>query len=189
MNRMVAMAAAMVLWGSGATANDFEPQLREILDERIRPILTEPVVVEAVKAQNGETAGLDQAAIDGLDTQWRDEEKAGNGPLIDKVLANALSKYLQEVKSGSDGLYAEIFVMDAKGLNVGQSDVTSDYFQGDEAKWQKTFQAGPDGVLIDEVEFDDSSEQFQSQVSVTIVDPASGEAIGAVTVGVNVEKL
>lgn len=190
MKRSVAFAAtALMAWSFGAFANEFEPQLREILDEKITPMVAEAVVVDAVKAQNAETAGLDQAAIDALDKQWREEEKAGKGPLIDQVLGNALSRHLQQVKEASGGLYAEIFVMDAKGLNVGQSDVTSDYFQGDEGKWQKTYQAGPDGVLIDEVEFDDSSQQFQSQVSRTVVDPATGEAIGAVTVGVNVEKL
>lgn len=79
--------------------------------------------------------------------------------------------------------------MDAKGLNVGQSDVTSDYMQGDEAKHQKTYVAGPKSTFIDEVEFDDSSQTFQTQISRTIIDPADGKAIGAITVGVNVENL
>lgn len=79
--------------------------------------------------------------------------------------------------------------MDAKGLNVGQSDVTSDYMQGDEDKWQKTYPVGPDAVFIDEVEFDDSSGQFQSQANATVTDPATGQAIGAITLGINVEKL
>ena len=79
--------------------------------------------------------------------------------------------------------------MDAKGLNVGTSDVTSDYMQGDEGKWQKTYLVGPDATFIDEVEFDESSKTFQSQVSTTVVDPATGKAIGAVTIGMNVEKL
>jgi len=61
--------------------------------------------------------------------------------------------------------------------------------QGDEAKWQKTYQAGPDAVFIDEVEFDDSTQSFQTQLSATVVDPATGEAIDAITIGVNVEKL
>jgi hypothetical protein len=60
--------------------------------------------------------------------------------------------------------------------------------QGDEAKWQKSYGAGPGAVFVDEIEFDDSSQAFQSQVSVTIVD-GSGAAIGAITIGVNVEEL
>ncbi|WP_211228880.1 hypothetical protein [Thalassobaculum salexigens] len=151
--------------------------------------MSDPTVIEAVKAQNAETAGLSEAEIDALDKQWRAEAEAGSGPLIDKVLAGKLSAFLKEKKAASNGLYSEVFVMDAKGLNVGQSDVTSDYMQGDEDKWQKTYPVGPDAVFIDEVEFDDSSGQFQSQVNATVVDPATGQAIGAITIGINVEKL
>ena len=82
-----------------------------------------------------------------------------------------------------------VFVMDGKGLNVGQSDVTSDYWQGDEAKWQDTYSNGKGAVHISELEEDESTQTLQSQVSVTVVDPESGKAIGAVTFGVNVENL
>src|SRR3546814_10661759 len=79
--------------------------------------------------------------------------------------------------------------MDDKGLNVGQSDVTSDYWQGDEAKWQKTYSVGPNAIFVDKVDQDESTQKFQTQVSMSVVDPASGKAIGAVTVGLDVEML
>jgi hypothetical protein len=79
--------------------------------------------------------------------------------------------------------------MDAKGLNVGQSDVTSDYWQGDEAKWQKTYGAGSGVVFVDGVEEDESTQALQSQASVTISDPETGEPIGAITVGINLDML
>ncbi|MGO7624082.1 hypothetical protein ACC687_38970, partial [Rhizobium ruizarguesonis] len=50
-------------------------------------------------------------------------------------------------KEASGGKITEIFVMGAKGLNVGQSDTTSDYCQGDEANFQKSFGAGKDAVF------------------------------------------
>jgi hypothetical protein len=79
--------------------------------------------------------------------------------------------------------------MDGKGLNVGQSDITSDYWQGDEAKWRKTFLVGPEAVFVDAVEKDESTQMLQSQVSVTIKDPTSGEPIGALTLGINLNAL
>ena len=79
--------------------------------------------------------------------------------------------------------------MDDRGLNAGQSDVTSDYWQGDEAKWQKTFKAGADAVFVDVVEKDESTQQLQVQVSVSIKDPETGKVIGAVTLGINVDQL
>ena len=47
-------------------------------------------------------------------------------------MGNAASAYLKTVQDESMGKYAEIFAMDAKGLNVAQSTLTSDYWQGDE---------------------------------------------------------
>ncbi len=172
-----------------ASANDFAPQITKLLNEQIKPWLSDPAIVDAVKAQNLKTASLTDADIDKLDKQWRAEAKAGGGPLVQEVAAAPLSDFLKGKEAAAGGLISELFVMDANGLNVGMSDVTSDYMQGDEAKWQKTYQVGPDAVFIDDVEFDESSKAFQSQVSATVVDPATGKAIGAITIGINVEKL
>lgn len=163
--------------------------MQEFAASTVKAWTAEPSLVEAVKAQNARTAGYDEAKIDALDQQWRAETSAGSSPMIDEVLGNALSRWLDEIKEQQGGLVTEIFVMDGKGLNVGQSDVTSDYWQGDEAKFQQTYPAGADAVFVDEVEKDESTQMFQSQVSVTVVDPASGEPIGAITVGVNVDAL
>tara|TARA_E500000318_G_scaffold41310_2_gene39387 strand:+ start:2909 stop:3523 length:615 start_codon:yes stop_codon:yes gene_type:complete len=186
LNGLAALALTMT-FAMPAAANDFEPQIKEFYNSTVKAWLTDPAVIEAIKAQNAETSGFDAAKIDALDKQWRAEAKTGSGPLVDKVSGDALSTWLKKKKEEAGGKIAEAFVMDAKGLNVGLSDLTSDYMQGDEGKHQKTFGAGPDAVFIDEVEFDESSGAFQSQLSATISD--GGKPIGAITVGVNVEKL
>ncbi|GAB4577218.1 MAG: hypothetical protein Tsb0019_05450 [Roseibium sp.] len=183
------MTALCVLATSAASANEFETELKELAAGKIAAIVTAEEVVAAVKAQNSVTAGYDQAKIDELDKTWRAEADAIDQPMIDKVMENPLSVYLAEVQETNDGLFTEIFVMDAKGLNVGQSEVTSDYWQGDEDKWQKTYSVGAAGLHISEIEEDDSTQILQSQVSVPVVDPASGEVIGAATFGVNVDNL
>lgn len=182
-------AAAVSFFATAVSANDYDAALKGLANEQIRVWAQDPVIVAAIKDQNKTSANLSQADIDSMDKKWRAETKGGDSPMIDKVLANETSNFLKGVKEESQGTITEIFVMDQKGLNVGQSDVTSDFWQGDEGKWKKTYAAGPDGLLIDEVEFDDSSQTYQSQVSVTIVDPETNIAIGAVTVGVNVEML
>lgn len=154
----------------------------------VKPWLNDPAVIEAIKAQNAANANLGAADIDALDKKWRAEVDGSDHTMIDGVLGNALSKFLQEKKAASNGKIAEIFVMDAKGLNVGQSDATSDYWQGDEAKFQKSFGAGKDAVFVDEIEKDESTQALQSQASVTISDD-KGTPIGAITIGVNVDAL
>ena len=166
-----------------------EAPIKEFISQNVKGWLTDPVVISAIKEQNAQTGALDQAAIDKLDTEWRAQATASAKPMVDEVLGRALSKFLVEKKDASQGMITEMFVMDAKGLNVGQSDVTSDYWQGDEAKWQKTFSVGPDTVFVDGVEKDESTQALQSQASVTISDPDTGAPIGAITIGINLDML
>ncbi|MBO0333563.1 hypothetical protein J0X12_08065 [Sneathiella sp. CAU 1612] len=192
MIRTLVVTAALALSVSLSTtalAQDYKVAVANLIDTEIRDWAQSDEVIDAIKSQNKISATLSQADIDRQDKQWRDEVKGGDRTMINAVLTNDLSNYLQGVKTSSHGKYTEIFVMDMKGLNVGQSDATSDYWQGDEDKWQLTYGVGPKGVLIKDVDFDESTQTYQSQVSVAIVDPQSGKAIGAVTVGVNVEML
>ena len=114
-----------------------------------------PAIVKAVEAQNAKHAGLTDADIKTKDSQWRAEVTASSRPMIDGVLNSGESKALKSFVGASGGFYSEIFVMDNKGLNVAQSDVTSDYWQGDEAKFQTSF--GPNATFADEVEMDEST--------------------------------
>lgn len=168
---------------------EIDAAARSYLENQALSWLDNPIVVNAIKAQNAAHESFGQDKIDALDRQWRSESADGSGPLIDKVLSNELSVFLQSVREESQGLITEVFVMDNLGLNVGQSDLTSDFWQGDEAKWQKTFSAGPNTLFVDDVELDESSQRYQTQVSYSITDPANGEVIGAVTIGIDAEGL
>ena len=168
---------------------EIEAAAQVFAEQSVSRWLADPVIISAIRVQNSEHAQLQQAQIDALDTQWRAESGDASGPLITKVTTNQLSAFLKDIKNDGQGLVTEIFVMDNKGLNVGQSDITSDFWQGDEAKWQKTFQAAPKTMFVDEVEMDDSTQRFQTQISIAITDPDTGENIGAVTIGVDAEGL
>ncbi len=175
--------------GQALAEDDYAVAARAYVEEHVVPLLSDPLVIDAINAQNTKYAGLQQADIDALDKKWRAEVDAADKPLINETLSTPLSKFLKEQQEKSGGAITELFVTDNKGLNVGQSETTSDYWQGDEAKWQKTFKVGPGTIFVDEVEKDESTQQLQTQVSATISDPKTGAAIGAITVGLNVEGL
>jgi outer membrane murein-binding lipoprotein Lpp len=185
------MIAALMLTSGIATAqdNEFAEPLTALAQGEIKQIAANPVLVAAIIAQNAATGGYDQAKIDELDTQWRAEVDAASKPLIDATLANEASAYLAKVQEDSAGKFTEIFATDAKGLNAAQSTVTSDYWQGDEDKFTESFGSGADAVFLGEVEQDESTQTFQSQVSVTVVDPATGSPIGSITFGVDLSTL
>jgi hypothetical protein len=186
----IALATGLSIPCAAAIAqdNEFAAPLTELANVKLREIAGNPAIIAAVAAQNAVTAGYDQAMIDALDQQWRAEVSAAAKPLIDATLANEASKWLVGVQAEAGGLFTEIFVMDAKGLNVAQSTVTSDYWQGDEDKFTASFGAGAGAVHLGEIEQDESTQAFQSQVSITLVD-AAGVPIGALTAGIDLSMI
>jgi len=188
----ISLAIGVLAAAPGAWATDISAATAQIPDavvQELREMMVSRVALISLAAQNERLAGIDPAEIERLDQQWRAEAESDAQPLIAQLMGNPLSSYLIRKKAESNGLFAEMFVFDAQGMNVGQSSVTSDYWQGDEDKYQKTFAVGPDAVFVDEVEFDDTTRQSRRQVSFAIVDPESGELIGGATVEINVDEL
>jgi len=183
------LAVVIGLCGAGARAQDYHAALLVLAKGLIKDIAAYEMVVDTVIAHNARTGDYDAARIAALDAQWQAEILSGDLALIETVLANDLSAFLSDTQRASNGLFTEIFVMDARGLNVGQSAITSDYWQGDEAKWRKTFLAGPGAVHIGPLRRDPSTGALQIQVSTAIVDPATGRPIGAITFGVEAGRL
>lgn len=184
----VGMAAVAV------AAEPSPPEVSALVTEAVigemRKIVMDDVVQISVKAQNTRYATLDQASVEDLDKQWRAQrEQTDSQPLIARTLSNPASIFLLRKQAQALGLYSEIFLMDNKGLNVGQSSITSDYWQGDEAKWQKTYLEGGDAVFIDEAEWHDESKTWRVQVNVAVPDSQSGSPIGAVTFELNLTEL
>jgi hypothetical protein len=187
--RAAALFSGLMLAGPALADDAPVKEVESYVKGNIVAWLGDKVLISALKEQNAKHATLSEDEIKKLDKQWRAEVDAAQKPLIDGVLKSELSSFLAKKKADAKGVLTEIFVMDNKGLNVGQSDITSDYWQGDEAKWQKTFQVGPDAVFFDKVEKDESTQTLQMQVSVAIKDPETGKVIGAATFGINVDAL
>jgi len=137
---------------------------------------SDPAVVAAVKAQNAKRTPLTQ--IQKTDEQWT----AGKAEaLVNQITTGACADRLRELVS-ANAAYAETFVMDDQGALVCATVKTSDYWQGDEAKWQRAFDGGKGAVFIDRPKFDDSASARLAQISVPVMD--KGVAIGAITIGV-----
>lgn len=173
---------------SPATAGAEDSPALALVPE-MRRMLETPVAIIAIRAQNERHATIDQATIDRLDKQWRAETKASEQPLIAQLMGSPFSAYLIRIKAESQGLFSEVFVTDNVGLNVGQSSLTTDYWQGDEAKYQKTFLVGPDAVNVSKVEIDGKSGSRRQQIDFTIVDPETRKPIGAATMEIDLDEL
>ena len=183
------IAWVISLAGNPLSANEFNAQIQAYISNEVLNWTSESVLIDAIMAQNETTVGLSNDEILDLDRKWRSEIGSDKRPTITQVISNPAATYLQAKVQQSGGAISELFIMDMRGLNVAASDVTSDYWQGDEGKFENTYIEGVGAVFIDEIEFDESSQTYLAQVSLTLVDPESGLAIGAMTIGLNAESL
>ena len=99
------------------------------------------------------------------------------------VQAPCSAKVREMVKD--DPFVAEAFVMNDRGTLVCSMIETSDYWQGDESKWQRTFVDGED-AFVEEPAFDASSGKYAIQVSVPIAE--AGRRVGAVTLTLKLNR-
>jgi hypothetical protein len=144
---------------------------------KLRAWGSDATIVAAVKAQNAKHVPL--ATIKSLDAQWIAGKAAS---LVKEKTTGACADYLRKLATGS--AYQEIFVMDDQGAIVCANEKTSDYWQGDEAKWQRAFNDGKGNVFIDRPRYDESAKRNLAQISVPVMD--NGKAIGAITIGVTI---
>ena len=185
----LAATAGLSLAGLPAAADEFSRALATYYDSQIATWANDPALVAAINRQNAGRSGLSQADIDAMDGEWRAQVGAADAPAIEPVLNNAAADFLRARVDESGGVITEAFTMDAHGLNVSATAVTSDMWQGDEAKFTETYARGAGATHLSEVEFDESTQTYQGQISVTVTDPATGTPIGALTVGVDAEAL
>lgn len=143
-----------------------------------------PSVVEAVKQQNAKSITLDE--IKKIDALWQSTPESETLPVMKAVQENAAVTYLKEVEL-SKPYYIEAILTDNQGANVATTHRTSDYWQGDEPKFEKAWQGGKGNVFIAKPKTDDSTKEVLSQVSVPVKDGST--VIGTLTLGVAVNKL
>jgi hypothetical protein len=185
----ILLICASALPALAAEGTDMATEARAYAESTVKVWADDPAIIAAVLAQNARHTALTQTDIDALDLKWRAELGGVVQPTVDAVVKSPTSDVLRAQVDLAGGIITEAFVMDNRGLNVASSGTTSDYWQGDEAKFSETFPVGAGAIHVSEVEFDESTQLYQVQVSFPIVNPADGAVIGAITVALDAEQL
>jgi hypothetical protein len=181
------MLAFLIIAAPFSDGRANERQIPEHLIELVRKWIQHPTTIMTVRRWNERHDGITKADIKRLDQAWKQQLTESEQPLIARIHGSPLSSFLVRKKAELGGRLFESFVMDRHGLTVGLSSVTSDYLQGDEAKFQKSYGAGRNGVHFGPVERKAETGHRTQQVSLTITDPRTDEPIGAITAEFNLD--
>jgi len=154
--------------------------LQEILQQRAEFVIETakyPLVINAVKMQNAENLSLEE--IKKRDEEWSSTKELTS--FKQSLQDSKVGKYLKSKLLKNKGIYNEVFLTDNQGANVAAYPATSDYWQGDEEKFEKAFTSKE--VYIGNIEFDESTKVYATQISAPVFDE-NQEVIGVLIMGV-----
>ena len=170
----------IMLWAcSFCYAQSITPEIQAKIDVKLKSFLawgTDPVIVKAVKEY---TANPPDGAKEMTNEKWK--ALSVLDPFARSFATNALAQYL---KSKKDDTISEMFVSNANGWKVAFLAKTTSWSHIGKEKHDmpmtgKTWQGKP--------EVDESSGQYQVQVSLPILD--ENKPIGSIVIGLNLTKL
>jgi hypothetical protein len=127
-------------------------------------------------AATGSASAYDETAAAELDAQWQRDPAATSARL--PILSSPASRFLHDLVT-HDSVYREVLVTDRFGRLVAASNITSDYFQADEAWWIRAFDSGRGRVAVGDVHRDESAKVYALEIAVPVLAP-DDEAVAGV---------
>lgn len=181
MRTMTVLVLLLCALPAAAQEENLPPKLKQEA-ERILKWSEDPVLMDAVREQNKSAMTLDQ--IQKIDNDWVHGSIAE--AFVKGILTNPCATHLKELEKSIPAAM-ESFVMDSQGALVCATRKTSDYYQGDEAKWKDAFEAKKGTIITGKRQYDESSKATLVHVSTPIT--MNGKNIGAIAVGISLAKL
>ena len=186
MKKGLTITAVIMVWVVGLavvySGEKAPPKVVNLAYSKLVKLATAPIIVKAVKAENAK--GKTLAQIKDMDRKWKATQ--GIASYMKVLMDSPCGKHLMSIQENAP-YYAEIFVMDKQGAIAAMTDRTYDYWQGDEAKFTESYKGGAGAVHISDLKFGETTRDYLVQVSLPIID--GDKVIGAITIGIDVEKI
>ncbi len=186
----IGLLVVLLTVAADAQEEGFSKEVEDILDKRIAAVRQElaqnPLIIKATRESSEKNKNLTLSEITELDKKWRSAE--GITDFMKGFLTNECAERLIAFQDDHDG-YPEIFIADAKGLNVCQTNKTSDYYQADEDWWIKGFNEGKGRTFHGEIEYDESAMAEAIPVFIPIIDPDIKNAIGVMKIIIDITSI
>lgn len=170
----------------GSALTDAEAHyLRQLTAQHLKRWAYHDELLNALRQVAARNTSMER--INELNRQWLRELLLEEKPLIRRLLQTPPSRLLANIARQHHRLFNEIFLSDHSGQLVAISEVTSDYWQADEDDFRQAMRLAPGQIHIGDIEYDGSTQSFQSKVSAPIHDPRDGQFLGVLSLGINIE--
>ncbi|MGO1461958.1 MAG: substrate-binding periplasmic protein [Marinobacter sp.] len=166
------------------------------IEELAKTLIAE--LTEFVDVQSALKAGPKQeslAEILSIDSKWQALAPETELPLASHILSLPASQNLKAWQSSHQGLVTEIMVINNMGAITAMSQLTSDFWQGDEPEFLEV--AGGElseesldrkAFFISSIRYDHSTTRFQISVSMPVIPGSNHTPNGVIVLGLDIEK-
>ncbi len=148
-----------------------------------------PEILDEVRSTNEQQFDLAEfnLRVEEIESEWE-----GTDPIYSKfqrqLLENPASQFLREFNNVFTA-FREIMVTDQRGRVVAASNKSSDYYQADEAWWQRAYLEGQGKRYVSGIQFDESANVYGMEIAQPIRESGGGEVIGIVKVIVDSHEI
>ena len=136
---------------------------------QLKLLFSSALVVDALKKANQRAKAqlpLTENAYKGIDAQMQKKSQTAD---VQQLLYNDCALNLKAFRAKHPA-FAEIFVTDLSGMNVCQTNMTTDFYQADEFWWQKVYGDGAGRLYFGSIEYDESAHEVSIPIYVPIYD-------------------
>lgn len=123
-----------------------------------------------------------------LDNQWQAVAPYSHSPLAGDIRALEASGILREFAAEHRDLVTEIMLTNSLGTLVAMSQLTSDFWQGDENKFRNLTDVSPEDLYLSPIRFDESTGRFQVTVSHPVIFDSAPSLAGVLVIGLDIER-
>ena len=158
----------------------FTKELEQLLGKKIellKNIATNPQIIEIIKKFNKKNQKISISDFLKDDKKWK--ETKGINDFIKPFIINECAQFLIEFQEQYDE-FPEIFITDEKGLIVGETNKTSDYYQADEQWWIEAYNDGIGKIYYGVIEYDESAHAEAIPIYIPVMDSQDKKAIGVI---------
>lgn len=177
--------------GQLALSEEEKRRITELSDRLFREMNSVLDINQIIEAGPRQESFTDVMTID---SQWQALVPLTMPDLAERILALPGSRALLAWQESHRGLVTEVMLINDMGTLAAMSQLTSDYWQGDEPKFQRVMENRVTGteaerrLYISPIRYDTSAARFQITSSTPVVPGHGKSAIGVAVIGLSIEE-
>ncbi|WP_100550512.1 cache domain-containing protein [Caedibacter taeniospiralis] len=150
----------------GEYADEIQAHLK-VRESQLELLFSSQRILHTLKRANVRLAEETPLSIERYQSLDQSMQKSRDTFNVQLLLYNACAIELKQFQA-EHSAFVEIFVTDLSGMNVCQTNMTTDFYQADERWWQQAYNEGKGKICYGEISYDASAAEIVAPIYMPI---------------------